>query len=213
MLAALLASALAATPVQAIREAAARHAGVPEVDVDVGMLGLPDAVAQRDATWDVQFPAAGTFTGATPVLLVADGARYQLRPRIVVTRTVPVAAAAARTGERVEIVTARVGSDRIRGEVPVALPTAAGAPCAWQARVAIAAGEPVTTARVRPYPDLLQGTDVKLEAGGGRLTVQAPGRLLEDAFVGARVGVLNLATRAVQRGVYHGNGTVALESP
>ncbi|MEN9785847.1 MAG: Chaperone for flagella basal body P-ring formation [Pseudomonadota bacterium] len=213
MLAALLASALAATPSQAVRLAAARQAGVSEDDVEVGMLGLPPATAERDAAWEVQFPAGGAFTGATPVLLVSDGARFQLRPRIVVTRTVAVAAASARPGERVELVPARVGSDRIRGEVPVPLPSGPDAARGWQARVAIAAGEPVTTARVRPYPDRLQGTDVKVVADVGRLSVRAPGRLLEDAFVGAQVGVLNLATRAVQRGVYHGDGIVALESP
>lgn len=213
MLAVLLTSALAATPAVSIRQAAAQQAGVPETDVEVGMLGLPEAVAQRDATWDVLFPVAGSFTGATPVVLVAEGARYQLRPRIVVTRSVPVARAAVRPGERVELVEARVGSDRLRGEVPVPMPSTTAPTQAWQARVALAAGEPVTTTRVRAYPDLLQGAEVKLEAGAGKLSVRAPGRLLEDAFVGARVGVLNLATRAVQRGVYRGDGTVALESP
>ena len=205
MLVALLSvtSALAARPVDAIASAVAARVGVPVADVEVTGLGLPE-----DANV-VDLPAGQRrFTGATTVSLRREDApvRYSLRPRVVTWHAVPVAERSVRAGEPVSLVTARVASDVLRTEDPVT----GGR---WVARVGIEAGAPVTTARVRPAPDLADGADVKLIAGSGALRVAAPGRLLSDAWVGAPVSVLNLATRAVLKGTYRGENTVALEGP
>ncbi len=206
MILALASLALAATPADAIRAAVATRAQVPLADVEVGPLGLLPAVASLDTDWEVRFPGDTVFRGSTAVQLTGGGRSYALRPSVVTWREVPVAAESVRAGEPVVLATARVSSDRLKSETPVSVG-------AWQARVAIAAGEPVTTARVRPLPDLRNGAEVRVLAGAGALQVRAPGKLMEDAFVGAPVAVLNLATKVVQRGTYRGNGTVALETP
>lgn len=206
MLIALASVALAATPTDAVRAAVAARAQVPVADVEVGPLGLLPAVAALDTDWEVRFPGDAAFRGSTAVQLTGGGRSYALRPHVITWREVPVAAESVRAGDAVVLTVARVASDRLKSETPVA----AGA---WQARVALAAGEPVTTARVRPLPDLRNGAEVKVLAGSGGLQVRAPGKLMEDAFVGAPVAVLNLATKAVQRGTYRGDGTVALETP
>jgi flagella basal body P-ring formation protein FlgA len=203
-----VASALAARPVDAIASAVAARVGVPVADVEVTGLGLPED-ANVDAAWVVDLPAGQRrFTGATTVSLRREDApvRFSLRPRVVTWHAVPVAERSVRAGEPVSLVTARVASDVLRTEDPVT----GGR---WVARVGIEAGAPVTTARVRPAPDLADGADVKLIAGTGALRVAAPGRLLSDAWVGAPVSVLNLATRAVLKGTYRGENTVALEGP
>lgn len=206
MLFVLASVALAATPIDAIRVAVAARAKVPLADVEVGSLGLLPAVAALDTDWDVQFPGDALFRGSTAVQLRGGGRTYALRPHVITWREMPVAAESVRAGDAIQLTTARVASDRLRSETPVA-------PGDWLARVAIGAGEPVTTARVRVLPDLRAGAEVKVLAGVGGLQVRAPGKLMEDAFVGAPVAVLNLATKVVQRGTYRGDGTVALESP
>lgn len=206
MLSLLASVALASTPADAVRAAVAARAQVPLEDVEVGPLGLLPEVAALDTDWEVRFPGDVAFRGGTAVQLVGAGRSFALRPRVVTWREVPVAAAAVRAGDAVVLTTARVASDRLRSETPVV----AGA---WQARVSMGAGEPVTAERVRPMPDLRNGAEVKVLAGSGSLQVRAPGKLMEDAFVGAPVAVLNLATKVVQRGTYRGDSTVALESP
>jgi len=203
-----VATALAARPADAIAAAVAARAGVPATDVEVTGLGLPEG-ADVDAVWRVDLPAGQRrFTGTTAVYLQReDGpARFALRPRVVTWHEVPVAERSVRAGEAVALVRARVASDVLRAEEPVDEGR-------WVARVGIEAGTPVTTARVRAAPDLADGAEVKLLAGSGALRVAAPGRLLGDAWIGAPVSVLNLATRAVLKGTYRGENTVALEGP
>jgi flagella basal body P-ring formation protein FlgA len=199
-------SATAALPEAVVREVVAARAGVSVADVEVGPLGLPAAVGV-DGPWQVSLPSSASFTGATTMTLSNGASRYVVRPRVVVWREVPVAAAAASAGGPVELGRARVASDVLRGEVPVD-PTVA-----WDATVSFAVGQPVTMNRVRPRADVREGTAVRIEAGIGTLSVSAPGELLSDARVGQRVAVLNLATRAVQDGVYRGGNIVALEAP
>ncbi len=197
----------AATPADAIASAVASRAGVPVTDVEVRELGLSAEWLAQDADWVVDLPVAQTrFAGATPVVLRQGATRFPLRPRVVTYAEIPVAASSVKSGEPVVLATARIASDRLRSEEPVP----AGA---WVARVAIAAGEPVTTARARRAPDLADGADVKVLAGAGPLRVAAPGKLMEDAYVGAPVSVLNLATRAVLHGTYRGEHVVVLETP
>ncbi len=199
-------AASAALPEVAVRDAIATRAGVPVADVEVGPLGLA-AAAAFDAPWIVDIAPGSTFTGATTITLRAGEARYSVRPRVVIWREVPVAADAVAPGEPLTLTTARVSSDRLRGETPV------DPSRAWDASVSFDAGDPVTVNRARPQADLREGTAVRIEAGIGALSVWAPGELLSDARVGQRVAVLNLATRAVQHGVYRGGTTVALEAP
>lgn len=199
-------SASAALPEEVVREAVAARAGVPVVDVEVGPLGLASSAAV-DGPWQVSLPSGAVFTGATSLTLVNGAARYVVRPRVVVWRTLPVAAAAVSPGAPLEIAYARVASDVLRGETPV------DPALAWDAAVSFAEGQPVTVNRVRPRADVREGTPVRIEAGLGSLSVSAPGELLSDARVGQRVSVLNLATRAVQHGVYRGANIVALEAP
>jgi flagella basal body P-ring formation protein FlgA len=198
--------ASAALPEVAVRDAVARRVGVPVADVEVGSLGLLPSAAV-DAAWIVDFAPSSTFTGSTTLTLRNGDVRYVVRPRIVIWRDVPVAAEAVAPGQPLTLVTARVSSDRLRGETPV------DPVLTWDATVSFAAGDPVTINRARPQPDLREGAAVRIESGAGSLSVSAPGELLSDAQVGQRVAVLNLATRAVQHGVYRGGTIVALEAP
>jgi flagella basal body P-ring formation protein FlgA len=175
-------------------------------DVEVGPLRLP-ASAAVDGPWQVSLPSNAVFTGATTMTLSNGEARFVVRPRVVVWKEVPVAASAVAAGSPVEVGSARVASDVLRGEVPV------DPSLAWDATVSFAVGQPVTMNRVRPRADVREGAAVRIEAGIGPLSVSAPGELLSDARVGQRVAVLNLATRAVQDGVYRGGNVVALEAP
>jgi flagella basal body P-ring formation protein FlgA len=199
-------SASAALPEAVVREVVAARAGVALADVEVGPLGLP-ASALVDGAWQVSLPSNAVFTGATTMTLSNGPARFVVRPRVVVWREVPVAASAVSAGSPVEVGSARVASDVLRGEVPV------DPSLAWDATVSFTAGQPVTMNRVRPRADVREGAAVRIEAGVGPLSVSAPGELLSDARVGQRVAVLNLATRAVQDGVYRGENVVALEAP
>lgn len=104
------------------------------------------------------------------------------------------------------LATSRVPCSALHGESPVDASTS------WQANVALAAGDPVTTARVHKWPDVQKGASVRIEAIAGALTVTAPGQVLQDGYTGRKVSVLNLATRAVLSGTYAGNNVVTVQS-
>lgn len=199
---ALASVAAAADPASVVAAAVAARAGVPLGDVTVQAIALPDAA------WSVELPDLGSLCGGTPVVLRAtvDGrpVRHSVRAAVDVLREVPVAARDTAAGEEVALSTARVSCDRLRTERPADPATA------WVARTALRAGDPVTTARVRPRPDARDGADVALWAGTDHVRVTAPGRLSGDAFVGERVHVINLATRTQQTGIYQADGTVRL---
>ena len=193
------------TPAEAIRDAVARREAVPVADVEVGELGTLSG-APADAQWSVRLPEHG-LCGRVPVVLTAGNQRYAVTAPITVWRDLPVAAAAVRSGDAITLNTARVPCTLLRGETPV------DPSKFWEAGVSIAAGAPVTLARVHTLPDVQKGANVRIEATAGALTVAAPGKLLEDGFSGQKVSVLNLATHAVLEGTYTGNNIVTLAAP
>lgn len=195
----------ASTPGEAVRDAVARHESVSVEDVQVEDILVAGAPA--DATWVVSLPAAAGLCGRVPVVLTADAHRYAVVAPITTWRDVPIAEKAVASGERLVLGTARVPCTQLRGETPVDPETI------WQAGVSIPAGAPVTTARVRPWPDVQKGAAVRIEAVSGVLVVAAPGELLQDGYAGQKVSVLNLATRAVLVGTYAGSNVVTLEAP
>lgn len=198
--------ALGAMPVaEAVRNAISFRESVPMEAVEVSGIGvLPNAPIEAD--WAVTLPATGAVTGDIRVVVRTGTARYAIIPHVVVWRSLPVAAAPVRAGDPVPVVSARVSSDRLRA----AAVDGAGA---WTARVRLDAGEPLTAANVRASPDVRRGASVRIVSGAGLVSVSAPGEMLDDGFVGGRVAVLNLATRAVQSGTYRGDSIVALEKP
>lgn len=201
-----LALLCAFTPAEAVRQAVATRESVPVEDVYVGELPAL-AGAPADAAWSVDLPESVELCGSVPVVLSAEGHRHAVRAPITVWRTTPITAQAVAIGGRIDTVEARVACDALHGESPVT----PGQP--YEARTAFAAGAPVTTARVRAWPDVEKGAEVRIVATAGRLTVAAPGELLQDGYTGGKVAVLNLATHAVLTGTYTGNNVVKLAGP
>lgn len=197
---------LALTPSEAVRQAVALHESVPAADVEVTEVG---AIANPPAgvPWTVRLPEETGLCGSVPVVLEADGHRYATRASVAVWRDVPVAETAAAPGQEVHVTTARRSCSALHGE------TSVDATHPWEAAVSLAAGSPVTTARVRALPDVRRGAGVRIESSAGALTVAAPGELLQDGFIGGRVTVLNLATRAVLAGTYSDAGVVTVKGP
>ncbi len=208
MLLALATFALATDPVTAITRAVAERAGVALGDVEVGAPGLPEGTPV-DADWVVDLPNVGSICGSAVTLVIRSTApsgghsKYTIRPRVIVWKDIPVATAAAAPGEPVLSKLVRTPCDRLRGETPVG-------PGAFQAQTTLRIGDPVTTARVRPMPDALEGTEVHVIAEVGGVRVRASGRLTEDAYVGHAVHVLNTATKTVVVGRLADDGAVHL---
>lgn len=201
-----LALLVAFTPADAVREAVAKHESVPAEDVQIDGLGALQG-APDDADWVVRLPEARGLCGSIPVILSTPGHRYAVRAVVTVWLDLAVSETAVSPGERVRVTSSREPCTVLHGETPV------DPGLAWEAGVSLAAGSPVTTARVRTWPDVRKGAGVKIEAGVGGLTVTADGQLLQDAFVGKKVAVLNLATRAVLSGTYLSDGVVRVEGP
>jgi flagella basal body P-ring formation protein FlgA len=202
----LSALASAAGTADPIRAAVAAQLGVDEADVEVRSVGTVAGLPDGD-TCAVQLPRVGAVTGLVPVTLHCGAGRWQTHAYVEVWRSVPVAVADTRAGERVEVRTERVSSYRLHGEEPVA---DVGT---WTARVDLEAGAPLTTTRVRPAPDLERGSPVRLVAGGNGLRITADGELLQEGWHGRPVSVLNLSTRTVLEGVYAGDSVVTLGTP
>lgn len=192
----------AGEPALVLREVVAARLSVPVTDVEVGGLGVEGLEADLD--WRVDLPALGPWWGSVPVVLrSADGTRrYAIRPEITVWQELPVAARSTRAGDPVEPASARVSRASLRGETPV------DPGARWEARVDLAAGQPLTTSRVRPLPDAQAGSLVEIVAGSPGLRVMANGRLGADAFVGQPVTVSNLDTHALLVGVFMSDGSV-----
>lgn len=204
LLFALLSTASAGIAEDAVRDTVAAQLEVPRGDVEVQGIGVLAGLAP-DAACSVQLPQVGSVEGIVQVVLYCGEQRHLTRAMVQVWRTVPVAAMAAKAGERVEMTMERVSGTRLRGEVPVE------GGRAFRARVDLGAGDPLTTARAAPWPDAPRGAEVLLVAGSGLgLVVTANGQLLQDGWVDKRVGVLNLATRAVLQGTLRADGAVVL---
>ncbi len=203
----LVSPAFATNAEDAVRDTVAAHLEVPPEDVEVRGLGALAGLSPDDAC-SVQLPRVGSVEGIVNVVLYCGDTRHATRAVIEVWRTVPVAAWATQAGGRVESTLERVSSDRLRGEIPVEMTGS------HRARVGLAAGDPITTARAEPWPDAPRGADVLLVAGTEvGLVVQANGQLLQDGWVDRPVGVLNLATRTVLKGTFRSDGTVVVEGP
>lgn len=208
MFLALATFALATDPVTAITRAVAERVGVAISDVEVGPPGLPEGTT-IDADWVVDLPNVGSICGSAVTLVLRSTtpagahAKYTVRPRIIVWQDIPVATVAATPGQPVLSRLARTSCDRLRGETPVGQG-------AFQAQTTFRVGDPVTTARVRPMPDKLEGAEVNVIAEEGGVRVRATGTLTEDAYVGKTVHVLNSATKAVVVGRLADDGAVHL---
>lgn len=189
-----------------MRDAVARHRAVPREDVEVVGLGLAAtptcgdeasyvaevAVADPDRVW-----LRGVQRGA-------ECLRVRLDPVVRVHVEVPVAAAAALRGQPVAVAFQRVDARRVDG-IPIATTSRA-----YEARVDLAAGEPLTDRVVRPVPDGRRDATVVVVASRGGLHIEAQGRLLRDASLGDVVEVANLATGVVVQGVLVAPGRVEL---
>ena len=198
-------------PNLAIQAAVAERLQLPVSDIEVtGVsatgVSATGVSATGAADWQVQLPSVGPLCGSTPVVIwdttEPSRTRQVVRPYITAWQTLPVAAAAVGAGEMVTAAQGRVSCVRLRGEQPV------DPNKNWQARVDLDAGAPLTTARVRLMPDAVSGTTVRIAAGVNGLLVVAPGVLSEDAFVGASVRVVNLATHVQLVGIYGEDGRV-----
>jgi hypothetical protein len=128
---------------------------------------------------------------------------WRFRPALEIWKKTPVAADDYGPDQRVTFETGLVRLADIQGN-----PVGEGA---WLSRVAISSGEALTDRVLRRAPDSERGSSVRVEARAGALVVGADGRLLEDAFLGEEVRVLNLATRSTQRGRFTSGNRVVLE--
>jgi len=117
---------------------------------------------------------------------------WHFRPALDVWINVPVAAQSASAGEPVKSEDGMVRIQDVQGDL--------AGEGVWIARVALEKGEALTRRVLRIRPDSAKGSRVRIESRQGPLTVSADGRLMEDAFVGKSVRVLNLATKSTQKG-------------
>ena len=173
-------------------------------EVELLWLGVDeDWIAPDDALYWRGQPCRERPTLQLTVL--RDGAllaRRTLRPGLAVYVEVPLAIADTEAGELVRTAPGRALVQDLRGE-----PVGEGR---WRARGHLDSGEPVTTARVEPMPDVLSGTAVTVVVHRGGLVVRAPGRLLEDAEIGRPVRVVNDATKVALEGVLTAPGVVEI---
>lgn len=200
------ASAAAASPEAALREALVARLGDSVADVAVADLDAPPDMP-ADAAFEVELPSYQIREGHLTVTLRTARGSWRLNPEVLLWVDVPVAATETARGEVVPMRIERVRLGQLRGALPVDPAER------WEATSSLHAGQPVTAGRVRRMPDLRQGATVKLVVEAGALSVRAPGQLLADAVVGEPVPVLNLATRAQQFGTLRADGTVLLGGP
>lgn len=80
-----------------------------------------------------------------------------------------------------------------------------------QARVPLHEGDAITPRVASRVPDAASGSSVELVLEKGVVRITASGQLTRAAFVGDRVSVRNLATRAVQHGTLVDRTTVVLD--
>ena len=174
--------------------------------VEVSWLGLSDSLpggSESKLIW------SGDPCQSRPMLklrAVEQGelvGSWRFRPALEIWKSVPVAAEDYRPDDPVRIETGLARLADIQGN-----PVGEGA---WLARVPISSGDALTDRVLRRAPDSQRGSTVRVEARVGALVVGADGRLLEDAFLGEEVRVLNLATRSTQRGRFVVGNRVVLE--
>jgi hypothetical protein len=189
--------------------------GVAPEDVEVLHLGvgsLPECAGE--ATFLLDSAPSERFVGTADVDVRAymgadDCFRMHLQPRLQVWREVPVAMVRTGPGETVRWNVGRVPLTRLVGEPMDPSRLEQGS---WLARTTLVAGAPLTELVVRPAPDAPRGRDVTLLAGTADLLVAAPGRLVDDAFLGDRVPIANLASGAIVVGTLLAPGCAAVGS-
>ena len=188
------ASALSMPEVEASLEAYAKES-CQASDVQVTWLGLSNMLPGGQ---NAELHWTGNPCQSRPLLKLKAVEGHQLlgswrmRPALDIWKPFPVAASDAAVGELVSTRVEPVLLKEIRGQ-QVGEGT-------WVARVALSEGDPLTDRVLRRRPDSARGSVVRIEVRQGALTIAADGRLMEDAFVGEDVRVLNLATRSTQRG-------------
>ena len=174
--------------------------------VDVSWLGLSESLPGDSGA---KLLWSGDPCQSRPMLklrAVEDGiliGSWRFRPALEIWKEVKVAANDAAQNEPVEAISGLARISEIQG--------AEVGEGSWIARTPIKAGQPLTDRVLKRSPDSDRGSMVRIEARIGSLVVGADGRLMEDAFIGEEVRVLNLATRSTQRGRFLANNRVALE--
>ncbi|MBN2800861.1 MAG: flagella basal body P-ring formation protein FlgA [Deltaproteobacteria bacterium] len=154
------------------------------------------------AAGDGPFTWGGDPCRARPDLrLHIDDRSLTVRPHLTVWVAVEVAAADIPAGGLVV---------SLPGEVPIEDLRGARVHGALVARGAISAGTPITAAVARVAPDAARDAEVTLVVQRGALQVGAPGRLLQEAHLGDRVRVINLATDVVLTGTLASTNTVLI---
>jgi len=198
----------------AVRAHVATAARVDVADVELRWLGLAAVVECAQVPEVMVSTRPGEdFRGRTDfrVTLTASGeecGRFRLPARIAIWQDVAVAAVSVLPGEVVQLAEGRVSRDTIRGS---RIDPGAGT---YQALHAIRAGESVTDQDVILVPAVLAGDLVQLEAGRGRLRIKADAHMLNDARIGERVRVANIATGSIVSGVLTDSRTVRVgETP
>lgn len=172
----------------ATEECEAEQVEVKWLGLSPGLPGGPDAVFH----WTGSPCQSRPSLKLTVVENQSPVGVWRFRPALSVWIKVPVAAEAVPVGGLVRFDSGLALIQNVQGEVVTE--------GSWVARVAIQKGEPLTRRSLRVQPDILKGTRVRIEAQHGALSVSADGKLMEDAFIGKPVRVLNLATRTTQSG-------------
>ena len=169
-------------------------------EVDVEWVGIADAWSADPGN---TFHWSGAPCGSRAALrmtVTREGqlvAQRSVRVGLAIRVSVPVAKADTAEGMRVEIATAIVPLESIRGRVLTDPP-----PTGWRARTDIDLGTPLTEAVAEPMPDAVAGSVVVLQARRGGLVVEAPGRLLQDAHADLTVRVVNDVTHVALEGTF-----------
>jgi flagella basal body P-ring formation protein FlgA len=128
--------------------------------------------------------------------------RLPVRPGLAVWVRTPVAPERVLPGEDFETQSGLVRVQEIRGR-----PVEAGT---WRSRVTLDPGQAVTTALVKPVPDVESGAEITLTVIHGNLRVHTLGRLTEAGYIGESVHVVNVASHVATRGLLVSPDTVLI---
>lgn len=198
--------AFAETPVEAVHAAIVAELQLPPEDVVVQKVGVGSV--PEGTSWTVSLLSEALW-GTVSLEMNAtfpDGnsKNYRTWAKVSVWAPILVAAEEVEAGEKIPVRLERQQLDLLYGDRPV------DPDKNWRARVSLEEGEPLTRLRVDRWPDAVESSSVELVARRGALSVRAPGRLEEDAWVGQRVEVLNLLTQSTLIGIYEADGTVCI---
>jgi len=166
-------------------------------------------VVVEDLGWDA---AQGRFNAAIAAIVGAEApVRARIAGRVDNTVAVPVAVRRLAEGDTVR------GADIRLVRMPAArVPEAAELDPARivgrTLRAPVAAGAPIATGEFGAAPVVQRGQAVSLLVELPGLSITAQGRALEDGAPGARVQVMNSASRAILEGVVIGPGRVRVSA-